>query len=275
MQKSLTRIGVLAIAPLLLLLMSGCGWEPLRPGPHPDPTPGDPQVASPVVLKAQIVYDCEKCVISQDQSKKGEAPLVGHFSAKVTLPDPTSENVIFYGWDFGDSTKGEGAQIDHTFQNPGTYRVNLRIITSRGNEAYDKVLVITLPMLDHGNDTVHQEKDGDLCTFERIVPKTIYKGVPFKVQIVILTHQKVQVVQWEDDIWPPEFRLKQEPSGVWLMVDADQRISLQYDAQLWNPPVTNGGKLWMSGTVKCNAGGLGDSEILDLKTNFDDISTQQ
>ncbi len=267
MYKLLKRVGVLGIAPLILLVMSGCGWEPLRRSPVPTPDGQPPD--TPVVLKAEIIYDCEGCVVSQSESKTGEAPLPANFVGKVTLPDPSNENVIYWGWDFGDGSSAEGEQVEHTFQNPGTYRIKLRVITSKGNETRDQVMIIVYPKTAPAENVKHEIEEGDLCKFERIMPATIYKGIPFKVQVIITTKQPVQVLQWEDNVWFPEFRLKQEPSGVWLMIDTGQRISLEYEGELWQPPTAE--KVWMSGIVSCNAGGLGDSEELEMRTNFDDI----
>jgi len=264
MIRWIKHVGVLGIAPLMLILMSGCGWESFRPVPSPDGLP-----TSPTVLTAEIVYECEGCVSSQSQSKTGEAPLAASFKAKVTLPDPLNQSVIYWGWDFDDGAMLEGESAEHVFQNPGTYRVNLRIITSTGAEARDQVLMIVHPKSEPVANMKHQTEEGELCTFERIMPATIYKGVPFKVQVVITTKQPVQVVQWEDNVWFTGFRLKQEPSGVWLMIDAGQRISLEYEAELWQIPPTK--DVWMSGAASCNDGGFGDSEVLEIRTDFDDL----
>lgn len=269
MTNRLSRIGLLAILPLALFL-GGCGWEPLIPR---DPGPDGPKEQQPLpehqpgVLAVAIKFDCQNCIATQSaQRNQFEAPIMGIFTADVSIPNPDVEHVIYYRWDFGDGTLDEGETVEHTFQNPGTYRVNLRVITSEGNETEDQIMVIAHPPTMLGPLVQNDSKEGELCSFERILPDLIVENEPFNVQVVITTKQFVQVIQWEDVSWFPGFRVKQEPLGLWMMVDAGHRISLEYEVELWQELAAK--DIYMEGEVKCNAGGFGESEILTLRSQL-------
>jgi hypothetical protein len=214
-----------------------------------------------------IQFDCENCIATQSaQNNQFEAPIMATFTADVSIPNPDIEHIIDYRWDLGDGTLAEGEVIEHTYQNPGTYRVNLRVITSEGNETDDQIMVIAYPPTMLGPLAQTDMKEGDLCRFERILPDLIRENEQFKVQVIITTLQDVQVIQWEDVVWFPGFRLKQEPMGTWLMVEAGSRISLEYDAELWQELHTE--DVYMEGELKCNAGGFGESEIMKLRSQL-------
>jgi len=258
MRRIFSWIGIAGIVPVLLLL-GGCGWEPLTPNPNPDPGPNG-QPPAPSELQVQIVYECTDCV----QSEGGVAPLTYKFQAQVTLPDPDHDQVLLYSWNFGDGNMGEGGQVRHTFEEAGTYQVRLRVITTLGEEARDMVEVVveapTPPEAKVQRDAI----EGGFCSFERVLPQTIHVGDKFTVQVTIKAHQDVQVVNWEDNVWFPEFRLIHEPSGLWLQMKAGESKVLLYDVELWGTPKIAG--VWMSGTLSCNPGGPNDSETLTLRS---------
>ena len=266
MNSNLKRFGALVVIPLALIL-GGCGWEPLVPTPEPEDVQQQdlPNLGPPGVVEVAINYDCQNCIVSQDEgTERAEAPVQYNFSADVGIPYPDEESVIHYSWDFGDGTFAQGADVFHVYENPGTYRVNIKIITSDGNEARDEYLVIAYPATAIADKVRTDSKEGMLCSFERTIPETIRENEPFKVQIVINTHQPVQVIQWEDVTWFPGFRLKQEPMGLWTMVEAGHRISLEYDVELWQEVQTE--EVYMEGEVKCNKGGFGNSEVLEIRS---------
>ncbi len=254
---SRSRWGILGIMPLLLLL-GGCGWEPLIPdeGPNPGQTPPSPQ------LQVEIVYECPQCV----QPAGGAAPLTFTFQAKVTLPDPQQERVLVYSWDFGDGTKDEGERVTHTFQKPGTYQVGVRVITSTGAEARALLQLVVQEPLQPQLSFQRDFQEGEFCSFERILPEAIRVGERFKVQVTIKIKQDAQVVMWEDDVWFPEFRLFQEPATLWIGLKAGETKVLLYEVQLWQAPTLP--EVWMSGTLSCNVGGNSQSETLTLKSKL-------
>jgi len=62
----------------------------------------------------------------------GEAPLMVSFDASASS-DPDGE-IVSYSWDFGDGDRGEGVQVTHEYQVPGTFRVVLTVVDDRGAE---------------------------------------------------------------------------------------------------------------------------------------------
>lgn len=258
MRRILSWMGIAGIVPIMLLL-GGCGWEPLVPNPNPGVIEQPPP---PSELKVQISFECTDCV----QSEGDVAPLTFKFQAQVTLPDPAHDPVLLYSWNFGDGIMGEGGQVRHTFETPGTYQVRLRVITSSGAEARAMVeVVVEAPTLPQ-EQVQRNAKEGDLCSFERVLPESFHVGGKFTVQVTIRAKQNVQVVNWEDNVWFPEFRLKHEPSGLWLGMKAGESIVLVYEGELWQTPKV--ADIWMSGTLSCNPGGSNDSETLTLRSEL-------
>jgi len=241
-------------------LLSGCGWEPLVPTP-----PAGEENPTPTEIQAEIVYECSDCVTPEG----GAAPLTFTFQAKVTLPDPEREEVLVYNWDFGDGAKDEGERVTHTYERPGTYRVRLRVITSLGREALDELSLKVEPPQQPEVKVQRDVTEGELCSFERILPEAIRVGDQFTVQVVLKAKEDVQVAIWEDNVWFPEFRLLHEPFQLWIGLEAGERITLLYDVQLWQTPAVE--DVWMSGMLSCNPGGNSESETLILKSHLNVI----
>ena len=62
-----------------------------------------------------------------------------------------------YQWDFGDGTSAEGVAVEHVFDQPGVYRVRLRVTDDSGSAcaaASDvvRVVVNNPPVADAGGD---------------------------------------------------------------------------------------------------------------------------
>jgi len=249
-------LGLAGLAFFMAIFLSGCGWEPLVPPAPPEENP------APAEVQAKIVYECSGCV----RPEGGAAPLTFTFQAKVSLPDPEREKILVYTWDFGDGTKDEGERVTHTYERPGTYRVRLRVITSLGREALDELRLKVEPPPQPEARVQHDITEGELCSFERILPEAIRVGERFSVQVILTAKKDVQVAVWEDNVWFPEFRLLQEPSQLWIGLKAGERVTLLYDVQLWQTPLVE--DVWMSGMFSCNPGGNSESEILILRSQL-------
>jgi len=254
MRRIFSQIGIAAIVPLTLLL-GGCGWESLSP-----PAPGDNQQEIPSEMIVRIVYECTDCV----ESEGGTAPLTFKFRAEVILPDPERDRVLLYSCNFGDGSLGEGGQVRHTYEQPGTYEVRLRVITTSGAEARDMIQVIVEEPTPPEAKIQRDFTEGQFCSFERVLPEEIHVGHPFSVQVTLTAKQEIQIAVWEDNVWFPGFRLQHEPSALWLGIQAGETKVLRYDVDLWKTPQLEG--VWMSGTLSCNPGGMNDSEILTLRS---------
>jgi len=236
----------------------GCGWEPLVPQP-----PAGAESPKPAELRAEIIYECSSCVRPEGEV----APLTFTFRARVALPE--GEEVLVYTWDFGDGTKDEGKRVTHTYKKPGTYQVRLRVITSSGNEAVDKIRVTVQPPPKPEAKLQRDSAEGQLCYYERVLPEAVKVGDTFKVQATIRAKQDVQVVVWEENVWFPEFRLLQEPFKLWIGLEAGETKVLVYEVHLWRSPAVD--EPWMSGSLSCNPGGWSESEILTIKSKINVI----
>lgn len=259
MRRIFSWMGIAGIVPLLLLL-GGCGWEPLIPNPGPTDNGGG--VPPPAGLQVRIVFECAACL----QPSGGAASMTYTFRAEVTLPDPEAERVLIYSWNFGDGTDDEGQQVSHTFERPGTYQVRLRVITSTGAEGRDKIELVVQEAPQPELKVQRDIEEGELCSFERVLPQKIRVGERFTVQVTLKAKQDVQIVSWEDNIWFPQFHLLHEPSGVWIGMKAGESKVLLYEAKTLQAPEAENS--WMSGVLSCNAGGYGNSEVLTLKSQL-------
>ncbi|HED03521.1 MAG TPA: PKD domain-containing protein [Candidatus Fraserbacteria bacterium] len=246
----------LLMLPLLLTLLAGCsnmpGWESATPPPDV------PQVTVAISTR------CPDCLQAQSGAKPlGTAPLAMTFQANVTLANPAQESVIVYNWDFGDGTQQEGFRLSHTFKQVGIYRVQVRIVTSSGAQAQDSLTVRVKPQPappapEMQIDTV----EGELCSFTRILPPQVRVGDQFIVELQVQAKKDVQVAVVEDKVWFSQFHVLDNPEAIWLQLKAGERKILKYRVKLLYQP----SQTWMEGELSCNAGGLGNSEVLTLKS---------
>jgi PKD repeat protein len=56
-------------------------------------------------------------------------------SGTVVSNVPAGTVVASYAWDFGDGEKGQGAQVDHVYDEPGEYTITLTVTDSAGRVA--------------------------------------------------------------------------------------------------------------------------------------------
>ncbi|MDO9250615.1 MAG: PKD domain-containing protein [Hydrogenophaga sp.] len=56
-------------------------------------------------------------------------------SGTVVSNVPAGTVVASYAWDFGDGKKGQGAQVDHVYDEPGEYTITLTVTDSAGRVA--------------------------------------------------------------------------------------------------------------------------------------------
>lgn len=70
----------------------------------------------------------------------GDAPLAVSFNAGGSS-DPDPGDTLSYNWDFGDSTGGSGAFVNHTYHAPGTYTVTLTVDDGRGGSDTDTLSI--------------------------------------------------------------------------------------------------------------------------------------
>ncbi len=259
MRATLARLGLVALVPLLLLV-SGCGWEPVVP-PADEPTPAasEPQDE----LQAMISYDCSNCVASESSS----GPMTFTFRGQVHLPEDAEERVVVYNWEFGDGSSTTGEEVTHTFDDEGEYDVSLRVVTSSGREASASTSVSARRPEPEQPQVQHNVNEGEYCTIERTLPREIRVGEEFQVEVRITAHQDVRFVIWEDTTWFPQFRVQQNPTLVsYEMMEAGTQRTLIYDVKLWQTPEET--DLWMEGFVKCHPGGWGKSEELTLRSDL-------
>jgi large repetitive protein len=74
----------------------------------------------------------------------GNAPLLVQYDASTTI-DPDND-VLTYGWNFGDATTGSAISGFHTYATPGTYEIQLVVTDSKGNtSSLSRSILVTAP----------------------------------------------------------------------------------------------------------------------------------
>jgi len=93
----------------------------------------------------------------------------GTGESKVRL-DGTHSNlpgteIVTWVWDFGDQTTGIGPEVEHQYQQPGTYEVRLTVVNSAGAEdSVSKIVIV-----DEGENSVVSFQQG-------VLPLSSYEG---------------------------------------------------------------------------------------------------
>jgi len=73
----------------------------------------------------------------------GRAPLDVHFQAEGVDPDGP-ESALVYRWDFGDGGAQFGADVHHTYMQPGTYKAKVKVTDSGGASTTSEEITITV-----------------------------------------------------------------------------------------------------------------------------------
>jgi PKD repeat protein len=74
----------------------------------------------------------------------GPAPLLVQYDASSTI-DPDND-ILTYGWDFGDGTTGSAISGFHTYTTPGTYLIQLVVTDAKGNtSSLSRSILVTAP----------------------------------------------------------------------------------------------------------------------------------
>jgi len=76
-----------------------------------------------------------------------DGPYFGLVNQNITFNgslsfDPNQEDMLFYFWDFGDETTGEGVVIEHMYKSVGNYSVELTLTDEHGAHSKNKTYVI-------------------------------------------------------------------------------------------------------------------------------------
>lgn len=122
---------------LFLLLSVFCLRPPsIRAQEDIAPTVPENLPAEAIVLPAQVSPQI-KANAGEDQNVATQRKVL--FDASGSLVTPEDLEVI-YEWDFGDGEKAQGIDVIHIYEEPGNYRVKLKI-TGSGLESEDEIFV--------------------------------------------------------------------------------------------------------------------------------------
>ncbi|MBL3655141.1 PKD domain-containing protein [Fulvivirga sediminis] len=87
---------------------------------------GEPSDGQPVNTAPTALFNADPVL--------GMAPLVVNFDGSVSF-DADGDSLT-YAWDFGDSKKGSGAEVTHTYMASGTYTATLTVFDGQASDDY-------------------------------------------------------------------------------------------------------------------------------------------
>lgn len=121
------------------------------------------EIATPDIRVDSLVPGSPAVQVSARFSRDLRVPLEVSFAGNVR--DPDREAVASWAWDFdGDGTvdSTEGAQVSHTYERPGIYYAELRVVSEDGDTSRDVVRIEALPSfeLSYSTDTIRLD-DGE------------------------------------------------------------------------------------------------------------------
>jgi len=108
--------------------------------------------------------------------------------------------------------------------------------------------------------------EGELCIFERVLPNEIVINEPFIVTVNVEAIVEVQSAFIQEDGWFREFRKDREPIQLWQFMQPGERRVYTYEVTMWSRQAES--HPFTTGTVSCNSGGLGLSEVLELRSDL-------
>ena len=85
-------------------------------------------------------------------------------SGTVVSNVPEGTVVASYAWDFGDGEKGQGAQVDHVYDEPGEYTITLTVTDSAGRVAEAEQPVTVKPASPVATETSTTSTTGTTTT---------------------------------------------------------------------------------------------------------------
>ena len=102
----------------------------------------DGEESSTASLSISVAVNQNPVAVITTSSTSGFLILTVDFDAS-TSSDP-EEHDLSYAWDFGDGTTGEGVQITHSFEQAGTFEVELTVTDSYGGSATESTSIEVL-----------------------------------------------------------------------------------------------------------------------------------
>lgn len=108
--------------------------------------------------------------------------------------------------------------------------------------------------------------EGEYCSIERILPDEIVLSEEFEVTVVVQALQAVQSAYLEETGWFREFRRDRDTIVLWRDLKPGDKKVFLYRATMWSSKAKS--HPWMTGKVSCNIGGLGQSEVLELRSEL-------
>ena len=76
----------------------------------------------------------------------GTAPVVVTFNGADSVPSEQTGRISRYSWNFGDGSSGSGRKVQHSFEGPGQYKVQLTVTDSKAKHGMaSKTIVVHAP----------------------------------------------------------------------------------------------------------------------------------
>ncbi len=171
------RVQQLAIV-LLITLVTGC-TRPIRIGEKPDQPP-----------VAVIVVRCSTC----QSERSGVAPLTVVFDASSSTDD---HEIVLVHWKLGDGRETTGTQVEQTFDQPGSYTIQLTVYDQLGqmSTARTEVTVLAPPPPEFRVERA----ENDLIRVERVLPtRAVQVGETVQIKLRVIAKRDIEYVYWRE-----------------------------------------------------------------------------
>lgn len=99
--------------------------------------------SDPDAVLVSVIENQPPVAVASASPLSGPAPLTVHFDGTASS-DP-EDDPLFYDWDFGDLTSGDGSTPTHTYQEAGTYWAALIVTDEYGNDDFDTLEIHVTP----------------------------------------------------------------------------------------------------------------------------------
>lgn len=98
-----------------------------------------------IILVASSIVACAPAKPGAPVAKFTSRPTEGAAPLEVSFTDHSEGTITTWTWDFGDGEKSREHNPTHVYKAPGTYTVQLMVVSIRGSDTTSVVIKVSAP----------------------------------------------------------------------------------------------------------------------------------